>query len=120
MLNFAAASIYLCVAPTDMRKSFDGLSALAREHLKQDPLSGAWFVFRNKRADKLKLLYWDGDGFAIWHKRLETGSFEFPRVEGGDAAGVAIRATDLALILGGIDLASAQRRKRFTPEPRAG
>ncbi len=119
MPDFASASIYLCVAPTDMRKSFDGLSALAREHLKQDPLSGAWFVFRNKRADKLKILYWDADGFAIWQKRLEAGSFEFPKVEDG-AAGVAIRATDLALILGGIDLASAQRRKRFTPERKAG
>ena len=121
MLNSASASIYLCVAPTDMRKSFDGLSALAREHLKCDPLSGAWFVFRNRRADRLKLLYWDGDGFAIWQKRLEIGSFEFPEVEVGDAAaGVSIRATDLALILGGIDLASAKRRKRFTPERRAG
>ena len=119
MLNFASASIYLCVAPTDMRKSFDGLSALAREHLKCDPLSGAWFVFRNRRADRLKLLYWDGDGFAIWQKRLEIGSFEFPGVE-GNAVGVSIRAGDLALILGGIDLASAKRRKRYTPERRAG
>ena len=114
MLNYASASVYLCVAPTDMRKSFDGLAALAREHMKQDPLSGAWFVFRNRRADRLKVLYWDRDGFAIWQKRLEAGTFEFPRVEAVDsAAGVSISAGDLALILGGIDLASAKRRKRF-------
>jgi transposase len=119
MLNFSSAKILLCVAPTDMRKSFDGLAALVREHLKSDPLSGTWFVFRNRRGDKLKLLYWDKDGYAVWQKRLEEGSFEFPKIE-TDAVGVSIPASDLALILSGIDLASAKRRKRFKLERQAG
>jgi transposase len=112
MLNLAAAKIWLCVEPTDMRKSFDTLAALVREHLRGDPLSGAWFVFRGKRGDRLKILYWDGDGYALWQKRLEKGSFELPKVI-GSAAGVEITATDLALILGGVAL-NAKRRMRYT------
>jgi transposase len=80
--------------------------------LQGDPQSGSWFVFRGKRGDRLKILYWDGDGFAIWQKRLEAGTFEFPKVI-GKAAGVEIQATDLALILGGVAL-NAKRRMRFT------
>jgi hypothetical protein len=76
VLNLAAARIWLCVEPTDMRKSFDTLAARVREHLRDDPLSGAWFVFRGKRGDRLKILYWDGDGFALWQKRLAKGAFE--------------------------------------------
>ena len=77
MLNLAAARIWLCVEPTDMRKSFDTLAARVREHLRADPLCGAWFVFRGMRGDRLKILYWDGDGFALWQKRLAKGAFEF-------------------------------------------
>lgn len=112
MLNLSSAVIHLCVAPTDMRKGFDGLAALVREHLKGDPLSGAWFVFRSRRGDRLKILYWDADGFAIWQKRLEAGTFEFPSVAAG-VERVEVSATALSLILGGIDLASATHRKRF-------
>ena len=112
MLNLAAAKIFLCLEPTDMRKSFDTLAAAVREHLHGDPLSGSWFVFRGKRNDRLKILYWDGDGFAIWQKRLAKGTFEFPKVIGA-AAGVAITATDLSLILGGVAL-NAKRRMRYT------
>ena len=111
MLNFLAARIYLCLDPTDMRKSFDTLAALVREHLQGDPLSGTWFVFRGKRGDRLKILYWDRDGYALWNKRLEQGTFEFPKVI-GEAAGVSISATELSLILGGVAL-SAQRRLRY-------
>lgn len=111
MLNASAARIYLCLDPTDMRKSFDTLAALVREHLRGDPQSGTWFVFRGKQGNRLKILYWDRDGYALWHKRLEQGTFEFPKVI-GDAAGVAISATDLSLILGGVAL-SAQRRPRY-------
>lgn len=118
MLTPAAATIYLCLAPTDMRKSFDTLAALARDHLGGDPLSGAWFVFRGKRGDRLKILYWDRDGFALWQKRLAEGAFEFPKVI-GTAAGVKITATDLALILGGVAL-NAKRRPRYArPAPAA-
>jgi transposase len=112
MLNLAAARIWLCVEPTDMRKSFDTLAARVHEHLRADPLSGSWFVFRGKRGDRLKILSWDGDGFALWQKRLAKGAFEFPKVI-GTAAGVEISATDLALILGGVAL-NARRRMRYT------
>jgi transposase len=111
MLNLAAARIYLCVAPTDMRKSYDTLALAVREHLGGDPLSGSWFVFRGKRGDRLKILYWDGDGYALWQKRLQAGTFEFPQVTSA-ATSVEVRATDLALILGGIEL-GAKRRKRY-------
>jgi transposase len=112
VLNLAAARIFLCLEPTDMRKSFDTLAHVVREQLRGDPLSGSWFVFRGKRGDRLKILYWDGDGFAIWQKRLARGAFEFPKVI-GSAAGVAISTTDLALILGGVAL-NARRRMRYT------
>jgi hypothetical protein len=112
MLNLAAAKIWLCVEPTDMRKSFDTLAARVREHLRGDPLSGAWYVFRGMRGDRLKILYWDGDGFALWQKRLAKGTFEFPKVI-GPGASVEISATDLALILGGVAL-NAKRRMRYT------
>ena len=111
MLNVTAARIYLCVTPTDMRKSFDTLSLVVREHLRSDPLSGSWFVFCGKRGDRLKILYWDGDGYALWSKRLERGTFEIPKVTAA-TVGIEIRAADLALILGGIEL-SAKRRKRY-------
>ena len=111
MLNLSAAKIYLCLDPTDMRKSFDTLAVLVREHLKGNPQSGSWFVFRGKRGDRLKILYWDRDGYALWSKRLERGTFEFPKVIGA-AASVSISVTDLSLILGGIAL-NATRRTRF-------
>jgi transposase len=109
--------IFLCTRHADLRKSFDGLAQLVREYLGTDPLSGHLFVFRNKRGDRLKLLYWDRDGYVIWYKRLEIGSFRFPAV-GGTGDGVEIPAADLAMILEGIDLASVKRQKRYRrPEP---
>ena len=71
MLNLATAKVFLCVEPTDMRKSFDTLAALVHEALQLDPLSGHLFVFRSKRADRVKILYWDAHGYAIWYKKLE-------------------------------------------------
>jgi transposase len=103
--------IYLCLPPTDMRKSFDGLAAAVRAGLGRDPLSGDLFVFRNARGDRLKLLYWDRDGLAVWAKRLERGTFQFPAAAG--AKDLEVTATDLAMILGGIDLGSARRRLRY-------
>jgi len=108
--------VFICVTPTDMRKSFDGLSAVVRDHLHQDPLAGDLFVFRNKRGDRLKLLYWDEDGLAVWAKRLEEGTFEFPP-SNSDNAAVEVKATELALILGGIELRSVERRKRYQRPP---
>ena len=84
---------------------------------RQGVLVGKIFVFRNKRGDRLKLLYWDRDGYAIWYKRLEEGSFRFP-AQSGDGDGFEIHATDLAMILDGIDLASVKRQKRYRrPQP---
>jgi transposase len=106
-----AVRIFLCAQPTDMRKSFDTLAALVREGLEGDPLSGHLFVFRNKLGDRLKLLFWDTDGFVIYYKRLEEGSFQFPAARRGP--GVEIRAADFAMLLDGVDLESVRRRKRY-------
>ena len=75
--------VYLCLQPTDMRRSFDGLCRMVREHVGADPLSGDLFVFRSKRGDRVKLLYWLGDGLAIWYRRLEEGTFVFPKLAEG-------------------------------------
>src|SRR5262245_6816240 len=108
--------IWVCVEAQDGRKSFDGLQAVVRDHLARDPLSGDLFVFRNRRGDRLKILAWQGDGFALYLRRLEQGTFAFPAA---DAAEVSILATELAMILGGIELGSARRRPRYQ-RPAAG
>lgn len=108
--------VYLCTTPADMRRGFDGLSGMAQSLMKQDPLSGHLFVFRNRNRDKLKILYWDQDGLAIWYKRLEQGTFQFPtdgKAQDKVSAGVEISNSELSLLLGGIDLRSARRRKRY-------
>lgn len=104
--------IFLAVAPTDMRKSFDGLQGLAQQVFEQDPLSGHLFLFVNRRRDRIKILLWDRDGFVIWYKRLEAGTFEVPRVAEGQQV-AELDATRLSLLLGGIDLNSARQRKRY-------
>lgn len=108
-----ALRIWLCTRPADMRRSFDGLAEMVRQQLKQDPLSGQLFVFRNKRGDRVKLLYWDEDGLAIWYKRLEEGVFRFPASSTDGDAGVAIRAADLVMLLDGVDWQKVQRGKRY-------
>ena len=102
--------IYLSSAPADMRRGFDGLAAMVREYLGEDPLSGHLFVFRNKRADRIKILYWDRSGFALWYKRLEQGTFRFPPSDSGK---VQVESGQLTLLLEGIELASARQHKRF-------
>lgn len=111
MLNLSSTiPIYLATDPADMRKSFDGLAQLVREQFAQDPLSGHFFVFRNRRRDRIKILYWDRDGFALWFKRLERGTFRFPEAKGGR---VEVTPAELASVLEGIDLAHARRLPRF-------
>ena len=109
--------VFLCALPTDMRKSFDSLAGLVQEQLGQDPLAGDLFVFRSRRGDRLKLLYWDSDGLAIWYKRLEEGTFVFPNADAQRSKvgehGIVIRPAELAMLLDGIDLQSVKRRKRF-------
>ena len=104
--------IYLAVQPTDLRKSFDSLAAVVREGLQGDPMSGDVFVFRNKAADRIKLLVWEEDGYAIWYKRLEAGSYRFPSAP-ESLPRVEIRAADLVMLLAGVDLASVKRGKRY-------
>jgi transposase len=116
--------VFLCLLPTDMRKSFDSLAGLVEQQLGQDPLAGDLFVFRSKRGDRLKLLYWDSDGLAIWYKRLEEGTFVFPPADKQRPTvgthGLVIRPAELAMLLDGIDLADVNRRRRYRrPEPTA-
>lgn len=108
--------VFICTRPADMRRSFDGLCGMAAQLMKQDPLSGHLFVFRNRNRDRLKILYWDEDGLAIWYKRLEQGTFQFPtdlQPKQEHAPGVKITPNELSLLLGGIELRSAKRRRRF-------
>jgi transposase len=98
-----------------MRKSFDSLAALTREVLRQDPLAGHLFVFRNRDGGRVKVLWWDRSGYCLWYKRLEEGVFELP---GGEGGSVEVDSAELALLLEGIDLAGAKRRMRFRLENR--
>jgi transposase len=107
-----AVRIWLCVQPTDLRKSFDTLAELVRQHLQADPLSGHVFVFRNRKSDRVKLLYWDEDGYVIIYKRLEAGSFRFPTAE-ADQSGVTLRAAELAMLLDGVDWQNVRRSRRY-------
>lgn len=104
--------IYLATGPVDFRKSHDGLAAVVEQALKEDPLSGSLFVFTNRRTDRVKLLYWDSDGYVLFYKRLEVGVFRFPRAEGG-AQKLSINAADFQMILSGVDLSSVKRLKRY-------
>ena len=113
MLNFSHQTrVFLFLEPVDMRKSFRGLCMLAESVLKEDPASGHWFAFINRRRDRLKLLGWDGQGFWIWYKRLETGAFEKP-TNRANRTQMEIDVTQLSLIINGIDLRSAKRRRRY-------
>lgn len=99
-------TIYLAVQPVNMRKSFDGLAAMIQEVIHLNPLSGHLFVFRNKTADKIKLLWWDRNGFAIYYKRLEKGRFKFPKLR---RSSIMITPEELRLLLDGIDFSRLKR-----------
>jgi transposase len=105
--------VFLHAPPTDLRKGFDALSGLVTTAFAQDPTSGHLFLFVNRRRDRLKILYWDRDGLAIWYKRLESpGTFQLLAVS-HDAVSIEMTATQLSLILSGIDLRSARQRRRY-------
>jgi transposase len=106
------ARLFLYCMPADMRKGFDGLSGLVTNRLGQNPLSGDIFIFVNRTRTLIKILVWDQTGFAIWHKRLEQGTFEMPNIEKGQNS-IEITRQKLMLILEGISLKSVQNRKRF-------
>jgi transposase len=104
--------MFLCATVADMRKGFDSLAALVRDHLGHDPLCGDLFLFVSRRRDRVKILYWDGDGYAIWYKRLEEGTFRLPAIA-ADHRSVQIRASELAMLLEGIDLKALRRSPRL-------
>ena len=108
----ASVRVYLCLTACDMRKSFDGLHQLVRDHLALDAFAGHLFVFANRRRDRVKILYWDRDGFAVWAKRLEQGTYAMP-FEEGEQPRQEIPAQELGALLSGIDLSQAKRRKRY-------
>lgn len=114
MINLPhSVRVFLHAPPTDLRKGFDALCGLVTAAFDQDPLSGHLFLFVNRRRDRLKILYWDRDGLAIWYKRLESpGTFQLPAIT-DDAVSIEMTATQLSLILSGIDLRSARQRRRY-------
>lgn len=109
-----AVKVYVAAQAADMRKSFDGLSALVQGVLRQDPFCGHLFVFFNRKRDQARVLFWDRSGYCILAKRLEKGCFRLPELA-ADATHAVMEAADLALILEGIDLRGATRRKRWKP-----
>ena len=105
-------TIFFRTSPTDVRKSFDGLTGLVRGTFGSDPTDGSLFLFVNKRRDRIKALWWDGDGFVLWYKRLEQGTFETVPAPNSEAR-VRIDSTQLAMILGGVILENTKRSKRY-------
>ena len=108
-----ATRIWLATQPADMRCGFDRLAELAQVVTNQNPMDGHLFLFRGRNGDRLKILYWDRDGYALWYKRPEEDVFKMPRID-GDAKSVELRASELAMMLDGIDLQSVRRVKRLS------
>ena len=113
----ATTPIYLYTAPTDMRKGFAGLSGLVESASDLRVTDGGLFVFINRRRDRMKVLCFDGDGLVLWYKQLERGRYQLPDAASGNGDRLPIDATQLRLILDGIDLNSVKRRKRFAHSP---
>jgi transposase len=105
--------IFFCVLPVDMRRSFDSLAEIVRAALGHDPMSGHLFVFRNKAEDCVKILYWDRDGYAIWYKRLQKGTFSLPAAT---ASGIEIDSATFSMLLNGMDLQKMKRHKRYAKD----
>jgi transposase len=114
VLTFSpAVKLWYCPQAVNMRLGFDGLFALVRNQLKADPLSGHLFIFRNRTADRLKVLYWGGHGLCLFCQRLEQGRYHFPDAP-ADAASIELSAGQFQMILDGIDLSRVRRFKRFS------
>ena len=117
-MPLAAPSVFAYTQPTDMRKSFAGLCGLVEQELKQTVESGHLFLFFNRRRNSVKVLFFTGDGLAIFYRRLERGTFEMPRALHATAggAGIEMRLSELSLIREGIELASVRHRRRWRRE----
>lgn len=114
MLSFPfRGRVFLATAPADMRRAMDGLAGLVRSGLGEDPMSGDLFAFTNRARDRIKILVWDRSGFWVLYKRLEKGTFGWPR-ESGTAGHRSWTAEELALLLEGIDLEGVRRRKWYS------
>ena len=107
--------IYLASAPTDMRRSIDGLMSIVKGELEEDVYSGHLFVFVSRRCDRMKILTWDKGGFVLYYKRLEQGQFRLPHMD-PNAMTVAIDATQLSMLLDGIDYSRVRRPKHWKPQ----
>ena len=107
--------LFVATQPVDGRKGADSLMVIVRDVFVQDPLSGHLFIFFSKRCDRIRVVYWDRNGFAMWTKRLERGRFRPSFSADGRLTAAAIEAAELALIVEGIDLAGARRRSRWEP-----
>ena len=111
MLSFSGSlKVYLATEPCDMRKSFEGLSAVIEQQLKESPLSGAAFIFTNKKHNRLKILYWDGTGIWVMAKRLEKGTFSWPKSSTPGSGKIRLEPTALAMLTDGVDLRDGCRR----------
>jgi len=110
LMPSSSVRVFVASVSVDLRRSFDSLAYCTQELLRQDPLSGHLFVFRNRRGDRVKILYWDRTGYCLWYKRLEKGAFRLPS---GPGEGMEITATELVLLLEGIDLSGARRQVRY-------
>jgi len=106
MLMLPDVKVFISTEVTDMRKSFDGLATLVIQSLKKEVFTGDLFVFFNRKADRVKILYWDRNGYSLWAKRLEKGVFRLPKVQGNV---IPMRSNELSLLLEGIDLTDKQR-----------
>ena len=111
-----AVKLWYCPQPVDMRLGFDGLFALVQNRLRGDPLSGHLFIFRNRTADRLKVLYWGGHGLCLWCQRLEAGRYHFPESSSENPC-LELTSGQFQMILDGIDLSRVQRFKRFSTKP---
>ena len=112
MIDFSDVRIFLCTTPTNMHCSFDSLMGRAEEIFEQDPCSGHLFLFLNRSRDRIKILFWDRDGFCIFYKRLERGTFQL-LLTTNDAEGIELDYSQLVRLLGGLDLRTGRRRKRY-------
>ena len=112
VLDGAGPRIWLAAEATDMRCGFDRLAARVEAITGESPMSGHLFVFRSRCGGRLKILHWDRDGFALWYKRLEAGVFKLPRLTPGTRS-VELKASELAMLLEGIDLSKLQRTPRY-------
>jgi len=111
MIDVTDLRIFVCTAPTNMIHSFDFLMARAQRVFDQDPTSGHLFLFFNRRRDRVKILFWDQDGFCIWYKRLEEGTYQMLTTT-NDPEGIEIEYSQLVKLLGGLDLQTGGRRRR--------